>query len=119
MTILALVMTFLLFADAEVPQVNSLRPPASTNAAPFPAGDEIPLFGTETSESDQQNPSTAPDKSQTTGKGPTLQDNSRLDLIRYVSGEFPRAVKPLPAGKDGFIVHVGQPLDADMLERQV
>ena len=36
-----------------------------------------------------------------------------------MSGEFARATKPLPAGKEGFIVHVGQPLDANMLERQV
>ena len=36
-----------------------------------------------------------------------------------MSGEFARAIKPLPAGKEGFIVHVGQPMDADMLDRQV
>jgi hypothetical protein len=119
MTTLALILTFLLFADADVPQVNSLRPPAEASLGTFPGGDEIPLFGNETSESDSQNPPSAPDKSQNTSKGTTLQDSSRLDLIRYVSGEFARAVKPLPAGKEGFIVHVGQPLDADMLERQV
>ncbi len=119
MTILTLALTFLLFADADVPQVNSLRTPASTNSGTFSTGDEIPLFGNEASESDQQNPSSSQDKSQNGAKGTTLQDSSRLDLIRYVSGEFARATKPLPAGKEGFIVHVGQPLDANMLERQV
>jgi hypothetical protein len=53
------------------------------------------------------------------GKGTTLQDSSKLTLIRYVSGEFARAIKPLPAGKEGFIVHIGQPVDANMLDRQV
>jgi hypothetical protein len=119
MTILAIALTFLLFADADVPQVNSLRPTASTNPVTFPTGDEIPLFGNEASETDSQNPSSAQDKSQNASKNTSLQDSSRLNLIRYVSGEFARALKPLPAGKEGFIVHVGQPLDANMLERQV
>src|ERR1700720_1802454 len=118
MTILALALTFLLFADADVPQVNSLRPPASSNLGTLP-GDEIPLFGNDASDSDQQNPSNAQDKSQNGSKNTSLQDSSRLNLIRYVSGEFARAIKPLPAGKDGFIVRVGQPADIDMLERQV
>jgi hypothetical protein len=111
-------LTFLLFADADVPQVNSLRPPASSNLGTFP-GDEIPLFGNDPSDTDSQNQAGAQDKSQNVGKDTSLQDSSRLNLIRYVSGEFARAIKPLPAGKDGFIVHIGQPADFDMLDRQV
>jgi len=118
MTTLALALTFLLFADADVPQVNSLRPPANTNLGTLPGG-EIPLFGNEASETDAQGQASAQDKSQNAGKDGSLQDSSKLNLIRYVSGEFARAVKPLPAGKEGFIVHVGQPMDADMLDRQV
>ncbi|HEX4536337.1 MAG TPA: hypothetical protein VH140_05275 [Candidatus Acidoferrum sp.] len=118
MTILALALTFLLFADADVPQANRLRPPASSNLGTLPGG-EIPLFGNDESNSDQQNPSNAQDKSQNGANNTSLQDNSRLNLIRYVSGEFARALKPLPAGKDGFIVHIGQPADFDMLDRQV
>ncbi|HTG29297.1 MAG TPA: hypothetical protein VK818_13850 [Methylomirabilota bacterium] len=118
MTILTLALTFLLFADADVPQVNSLRPPASSNLGTFP-GDEIPLFGNDPSDTDSQNQAGAQDKSQNVGKDTSLQDSSRLNLIRYVSGEFARAIKPLPAGKDGFIVHIGQPADFDMLDRQV
>jgi len=119
MTILAITLTFLLFADADVPQVNSLRTPASANLGTFPSGGEVPLFGNDSSEGDSQNASSSQDKSQNGGKDASLQDSSKLNLIRYVSGEFARAVKPLPAGKDGFIVHVGQPMDADMLDRQV
>ena len=118
MTILALAFTFLLFADADVPQVNSLRPPASSNPGTLPGG-EIPLFGNDASDTDSQNQADAQDKSQNGGKDTSLQDSSRLNLIRYVSGEFARAIKPLPAGKDGFIVHIGQPPDFDMLDRQV
>src|ERR1700686_2319156 len=118
MTILAITLTFLLFADADVPQVNSLRPPASSNLGTLP-GDEIPLFGNDASDTDSQNPAGAQDKTQNGSKNTSLQDSSKLNLIRYVSGEFARAIKPLPAGKEGFIVHVGQPADIDMLERQV
>jgi len=118
MTILALAFSFLLFADADVPQVSSLRPLASSSLGTFP-GDEIPLFGNDPSDTDSQNQAGAQDKPQNGGKDTSLQDSSRLNLIRYVSGEFARAIKPLPAGKDGFIVHIGQPADFDMLDRQV
>jgi hypothetical protein len=119
MPILAIALTFLLFADADVPQVNSLRQPASSNLGTLPSGDEIPLFGNEGSGTDSQSPAATPDKSQNAGTNTSLQDSSRLNLIRYVSGEYARAVKPLPAGKDGFIVRIGQPTDFDMLDRQV
>jgi hypothetical protein len=119
MSILAMALTFLLFADADVPQVNSLRQPANFPGA-FPAGDEVPLFGGDGSAgTDPQGQANPQDKAQNGAKSATLQDSSKLTLIRYVSGEFAKAVKPLPAGKDGFIVHIGQPLDATMLDRQV
>lgn len=118
MTTLAIALTFLLFADADVPQVNSLRTSPNANLGTLPSGSEVPLFGNDASDGDAQNPASTQAKSQGSGKD-TLQDSSRLDLIRYVSGEFARATKPLPAGKEGFIVHIGQPLDADMLDRQV
>jgi hypothetical protein len=118
MTTLAIALTFLLFADADVPQVSSLRTSPNANLGTLPSGSEVPLFGNDASDGDAQNPPGTQAKSQGTGKD-TLQDSSRLDLIRYVSGEFARATKPLPAGKEGFIVHIGQPMDADMLDRQV
>jgi hypothetical protein len=119
MNLLSVVVAFLLLADADVPRINSLRPPANGPEV-FPADNDIPLFGSDTfSETGPQNPSSSPANAQTVGKGTTLQDSSKLSLIRYVSGEFARAIKPLPAGKEGFIVHIGQPVDANMLDRQV
>lgn len=35
------------------------------------------------------------------GKDASLQSGSRMEIIRYVDGEFAKALKPLPAGKDG------------------
>src|SRR5260370_450693 len=94
---LALSLTLLLFADADVPRVNSLRPPA--NPAPsFPSDEEIPLFPNAAASSDNAQSQT-PSQSKTAppAKNTTLQETSKLALIRYVSGEFAKAVKPLPA----------------------
>src|SRR5579863_4058115 len=44
-----------------------------------------------------------------------LQPQSRLLLIRFVDGEFARAVQPLPGGKKGYKVPAGRPLDMQKL----
>jgi hypothetical protein len=97
---------------ADVPAVERLR----STAVPHneaPEGD-ISLFPTTQSPSDAaQHPASTAQRS-----GP-LQEQSKLDLIRYVSGEFAKATKPLPRGKDGFLVYVGQPLMLDQLDRAV
>jgi len=56
---------------------------------------------------------------QNKSKSATLQESSKLDLIRYVSGEFAKATRNLPAGKEGFLVYVGKPLSPELLERAV
>jgi hypothetical protein len=119
MTLLALTLAFFLLADADVPRVNDLRPATSAPIS-FSPTVEVPLFGADPNPAtDPQSQPAAQDKTPGATKSTTLQDSSRLNLIRYVSGEFAKAIKPLPAGKDGFIVHIGQPLDANMLDRQV
>src|SRR5260221_12276385 len=40
-------------------------------------------------------------------------------MIRYVSGEFAKATRNLPAGKEGFLLYVGKPLSPELLERAV
>jgi hypothetical protein len=107
---LILTLTLYLFAYADIPRVNSLRPPTKPIDF-FPSGEEIPIFPN--AGTDDQGESKAPNKA----KSATLQEGSKLELIRYVSGEFAKAVKSLPAGKDGFLVYVGKPLNGEMLER--
>jgi hypothetical protein len=116
---LVLSLTLLLLADADVPRVNSLRPPANPSPS-FPSDEEIPLFpnaGAFSDNAQAQSPSQS--KAAPSAKNATLQENSKLALIRYVSGEFAKAIKPLPAGKEGFHVIVGKPLEAEMLDRAV
>ena len=44
-----------------------------------------------------------------------LQPESRLLLVRYVSGEFAKTLRALPAGKRGLKISAGKPLDAQYL----
>jgi len=116
---LALLLTVLLLSDADVPRVNSLRPPVSP-APSFPSDEEIPLFPNTGASSDGAQSQNQPQsKIPPAAKNTTLQERSKLDLIRYVSGEFAKAIKPLPAGKEGFHVTVGKPLEAEQLDRAV
>ncbi len=116
---LGLSLALLLLTDADVPRVNSLRSPAS--AAPsFPSDEEIPLFPNAGAPSESAQSQNQPQsKTAPAAKSTTLQDRSKLDLIRYVSGEFAKAVKPLPAGKEGFHTTVGKPLETEQLDRAV
>ncbi|MGD0842182.1 MAG: hypothetical protein ABSA32_13590 [Candidatus Acidiferrales bacterium] len=61
-------------------------------------------------------PDSGPGDDQTPTKSDTLQEESRLALIRFVDGEFVKVVAPLPAGKTGFHLKAGEPLDARALQ---
>ena len=93
-------------AFADVP-VTSLRPPK--RPVETPTG-ELPVFPELLQVSVQQ---AAPARE----RAEKLQPRSRLELIRYVAGEFARAVAPLPAGKKGYRHSAGNPVDEDALRR--
>jgi hypothetical protein len=115
---LVLSLTLLLLADADVPRVNSLRPPASPSPN-FPSDGDIPLFPSAGASPDNAQSQNSSQSKTPAAKNATLQEVSKLELIRYVSGEFAKAVKPLPAGKDGFHLSVGKPLETEQLDRAV
>jgi len=110
----AIPVALLLLADADVPRVHSLRP-AERPALNFPSDEEIPIFpaGAEPSETPQgqAKPASIPNQ--------PLSETSKLTLIRFVSGEFAKAVKPMPAGKEGFNFSVDKPLNTELLDRAV
>lgn len=100
---------------SDLPQVNSLRPPVKRIPQEIPPGETVPALPTVvTTEPPQATEPVPPPK-----KGTTLQETSKLTLIRYVSGEFAKARKPLPGGKDGFILYVDKPLNQEYLDRVV
>jgi hypothetical protein len=112
--LLTLSLGFLLFAGADIPGSERLRPSTAPGGT-FSRADEIGMFPDELAEERQA----AQSDSQNTAKAATLQEYSKLELIRYVSGEFAKATRNLPAGKDGFLVYVGKPLSQEQLERAV
>jgi len=109
---------FILLCYADIPRLSSLRP--LSNPAPnISLGEDIPLFSPAASPNDEQNQPQAPSKLNNAAKPAALQEASKLNLIRFVSGEFAKAVKPLPAGKEGFLFTIGKPLNSEALERAV
>jgi hypothetical protein len=104
----------LLFAGADIPGSERLRSTPVPGGA-FSRGDEIGVLPDDPTE----DPQAAQSDSKNTTKAATLQEYSKLELIRYVSGEFAKATRNLPAGKDGFLLYVGKPLSQEQLERAV
>jgi hypothetical protein len=112
---LAFSLSVVLLATADVPGVERLRTPANS-IEPFPSEDNIsipPAYAALGNAPDTQ--AAQPDG----GKNAPLREESKLQLIRYVSGEFAKAIKPMPSGKDGFLVYVGKPIDENLLTRAV
>jgi len=108
----------LLFAAADLPKLTLLSS-SGTSSSPsekFPSGESIPVLPAfeldSPSQSDQKPGSTA-------SKGAALSETSKLSLIRYVSGEFAKVRKPIPGGKEGFIIYTDKPLNQDYLDRVV
>jgi len=110
---IAFVLTFL--ADADFPRVTSLRPPEKPVTS-LPLDAVLPLFP---NAADHQGGTESGAKSASSPRIGPLSETSKLELIRYVSGEFAKAIKSLPAGKEGFLLLVGKPLNAEALERAV
>jgi hypothetical protein len=107
----AVLLSVLLLADADIPRAMNLR-----SADPSPAffNEEFPLFSADPN-TDRQGQTPA----QRGPKKATLQESSKLELIRYVSGEFAKAAKSLPAGKEGFLLYVEKPVNQELLQRAV
>jgi hypothetical protein len=75
----------------------------------------LPKFDKDTDSDQSSAPPQAPD---TTNNGP-MKEESRLEIVRYVSGEFARMVTPFPGGKSGFRVKAGEPVDQEALRRAI
>jgi hypothetical protein len=103
---------------ADVPDLPHLLPASGTQAKAdaFSPEDRVPLYPALINTDPQDSGSPA----QSSGKkSDTLQESSKLALIRYVSGEFAKAKKPLPGGKDGFVLQANKPVDEQGLNRAI
>jgi len=104
------------FAAADLPKIPLLPSSERNSSGNFPAGESIsflPSFLTDptTQSGGAQQPITP--------KGANLTEPSKLNLIRFVSGEFAKVRKPIPGGKEGFILYTDKPLNQEYLDRVV
>lgn len=113
-----LALTLLLLGAADIPGADRLRPSAQPATSALPADAEVPLFPGLPAEQSAEKAGQDPAPAAKASNGP-LEEQSKLSLIRYVSGEFAKARISLPAGKQGFEVPVGKPLDTAELDRAV
>ncbi len=106
----------LVMLGGDLPQTSPRLPQEHALPSATFSGETTPMFPL---------PMRADDASQTQQPVPpvntktVLKESSKLQLIRYVSGEFAKALKPLPGGKDGFIVYIDKPINDQYLERAV
>ena len=108
-------LTLLLWMSVDLPRLAPDTAPRSPQETFLP-DDRIPLFPMAVA-NDQQDPDkTALPAGQ---KNSTLQESAKLELVRYVSGEFAKARKPLPGGKDGITFLVDKPLNEETLNHAV
>jgi hypothetical protein len=114
---LRLIVVLLLFAGfgtgggGDTSDVNRYRKPllpgaSSTNADSAPDATNLPPILISVSP-------------QSKGKSEPLQPQSRLEIVRYVSGEFAKVLMPIPSGKKGYHIAVGQKVDEKDLRNEL
>ena len=105
-TTLVLGFALALALGADLPDVSRFR-------MPLPAAPDTKPLSDPSTQADifvavTQHPSNQP---------ADLKPQSRLEIIRYVSGEFAKAVKPLPGGKKGLKIPVGKAVNEKELQQ--
>src|SRR6266404_5118644 len=114
--------TTALLLSADVSGVIRLRPPADERVE-FPPNENLPVLPkmsadlSPASDQDQAARQSAPDIKPGKSKDEPLLPESRLEMVRFISGEFVRVVQPIPAGKKGFHMKAGVPLDEKQLRQ--
>jgi hypothetical protein len=102
--------------------------PNFTAARPSqPSPDAKPAATSGNGQSPAQSPSQPAGQSQGDAKNVTdtahksgpMDHPAELAIVRFVDGEYAHAVRSLPNGKEGFIMHVQKPFDDSMLHRVV
>jgi hypothetical protein len=103
---LSLALTAVLFACPDVPELSHLRPQPMEIPTEVSVPD-LPLFQNLFQGVTPQLPP----------KPSRLRAESELAIVRYVSGEFARVVRPVPSGKKGFKIEPGETFDDAQLRQ--
>jgi hypothetical protein len=95
--------------------VRQTQPAPDAKPTPTSSGNSAGAQPAQQSQGEVKNVSDTPHKS---GPG-SLDQPAELALVRFVDGEYAHAVRSLPNGKDGFIMHMDKSFDENMLNRVV
>ena len=118
---IAAAITLLLSSNSSGDAASVVRLRTAVARVEFPDGARLPVLPDmePTPEQDAQKPAThpaiPPGDPAPKPRSETLQPESRLALIRFVDGEFARVLAPIPAGKKGFHIKAGVPVDEKQL----
>jgi hypothetical protein len=96
-----------------------LLPSFTTARQSQPAPDAQPATTSGNVQSPAQSQGDVKNASDTPHKSGPMDHPAELAIVRFVSGEYAHAVRSLPNGKDGFIMHMEKPFDDSMLHRVV
>ncbi len=115
---LACALSVFLLAMPDTPRVARLLPPKSPPAQ-LPPGETLPVLPDlqQTAAKPENAPGTRVVVKDKKDKAEQLQPFSRLEIIRFISGEFVRTRKSLPGGKSGFHYTAGKAVDEAELRR--
>jgi hypothetical protein len=115
-TALLLIIPGFLLADADVPELLRLWQPLGS-LPQIPPNQNLPVVSGLPSGTESRPAVKNDSKADGLPAAGRLQPQSRLALVRYISGEFARAVRPLPRAKRGFRFKAGAPVDEQALHR--
>jgi hypothetical protein len=102
-------------AGIKMPVLPSFAPARQTQPAP----DAKPTTTPATNSGNGQSQGQVQNVNDTSHKSGPMDQPAELALVRFVDGEYAHAVRSLPNGKDGFIMHMEKPFDENMLHRVV
>jgi len=105
-----------LLISPDVSHVLQQTQPPNGGQQQIPAGQSIPVLPNFGAAPDAQQPQLKPAPSASAGP---LTEESKLLIIRYVSGEFAHMVTSVPAGKKGLHFKAGEPLDGEELKKEI
>jgi hypothetical protein len=100
------------------PTLRYNKPGSQTDQEPVPPnGSAKPAAGTPAQPDSPDPNATSQPVAPPPENAPPLREQSKLQLLRYVDGEFAKVLTPLPGGKAGYHFKAGAPLDQDSLRR--
>jgi len=117
----SMIATAALLLSADAPGL--LRTPPPNQVVNISPDESLPALQATSQSADKgkpaQNDSTGNPAQPAKAQAGPLQPMSRLSLVRYVDGEVVRVVRAIPAGKKGFHLKAGVPLNENALRMAV